>query len=536
MGNWHPRSVKSGNMEKDRKSDVILLAILSITPNKRREEEKEKREKQDKKEQKQRREKIEKKTRKERKERKNAGRRKKRKKKERKRRKRRKERWKRRERGKETYLSFQLIIRRLAQIRRIFLDGYGVLDVRTAIFKCLRLSSRMRACLLIFTKDTLHLPVETLENPFSVPTDLKYIPRFLKTVGYEGIVDKASAFYTKNLDQPWQTMFKVFNRCLTTRTTQKKDSIQYPHFIKLIIVDLIKKFPSIAPRLDEHYHSIKDDVPFGSMYTIGNVTVRGMLIPSKLLTDKIYATKEYKAYEEKFFRDEEDTGTRIEPKSHKEHLEIINDYEDDVEKEKKDDEKNDDENNDDNALTELSLDKTLSEELMANVSPRPDTTSKEPSMSQPTSSTHKILPNSVAVISRRSGQLREQLKDTFITKEYFKGKMKEMSDNLNIIVPELTVDKTNELIKEAIPRMVNDTVNKDREIFAYVVPELVAKEFATRAPKILKEFFKRHMKNKVLHVHPITSIPTAKTTTDLKQQLYLKMKSDLQAQAADPKM
>ncbi|GKF39052.1 hypothetical protein Tco_0119113, partial [Tanacetum coccineum] len=31
-----------------------------------------------------------------------------------------------------------------AQIRRIFLDGYGVLDVRTLIFKRLRLSSRMR--------------------------------------------------------------------------------------------------------------------------------------------------------------------------------------------------------------------------------------------------------------------------------------------------------------------------------------------------------------------------------------------------------
>ncbi|GJW26811.1 hypothetical protein Tco_0040622 [Tanacetum coccineum] len=39
-----------------------------------------------------------------------------------------------------------------AQIRRIFLDGYGVLDVRTVFFIFLRLSSRMRAFLLIFTK------------------------------------------------------------------------------------------------------------------------------------------------------------------------------------------------------------------------------------------------------------------------------------------------------------------------------------------------------------------------------------------------
>ncbi|GJX64612.1 hypothetical protein Tco_0298955 [Tanacetum coccineum] len=142
-------------------------------------------------------------------------------------------------------------------------------------------------------------------------------------------------------------------------------------------------------------------------------------------------------------------------------------------------------------------------ELTENVSPTPDTTSKEPSMSQPTSSACKILPGSVAVMSRHS---------------------------------ELIVNKTNELMKEVIPRMVNDVVNKNREIFTDVVPKLLAKEFATHAPKILKELFKRHMKNKVLNVHPTTSIPTTKKTADLKQQLYLKMKSDLQAQDADPEM
>ncbi|GKA62891.1 hypothetical protein Tco_0762410 [Tanacetum coccineum] len=188
-------------------------------------------------------------------------------------------------------------------------------------------------------RDTLQLPVETLENPFIVPADLKYIPRFLKIVGYEGIVDKVSAFYTKNLAQPWETMFKVFNGCLTTRTNghdqtkinilhifhaminqvhvdyvgllwwdflhcvqQKKDSISYTRFTKLIIADLMKKFPSISLRLEEDYHSIKDDVPLGSVYTTGNVTIRGMLIPSELLTDEIRASKEYKVYEDKFVK------------------------------------------------------------------------------------------------------------------------------------------------------------------------------------------------------------------------------------------
>ncbi|GJU12003.1 hypothetical protein Tco_1134399 [Tanacetum coccineum] len=38
-----------------------------------------------------------------------------------------------------------------------------------------------------------------------------------------------------------------------------------------------------------------------------------------------------------------------------------------------------------------------------------------------------------------------------------------MSDTLNNLVPELTMAKTNELIKEAVSRMVNDVVKQDRE-------------------------------------------------------------------------
>ncbi|GKC35245.1 hypothetical protein Tco_1047629 [Tanacetum coccineum] len=96
--------------------------------------------------------------------------------------------------------------------------------------------------------DTLQLLVETPDHPFIEPANVKFIQRFLKNVGYKGIVDKVSAFYTKNHAQPWQTMFK------------------YPYFTKLIIADLMKKFPSIAQRLDENYHSIKDDIPLYKEY------------------------------------------------------------------------------------------------------------------------------------------------------------------------------------------------------------------------------------------------------------------------------
>ncbi|GJR36798.1 hypothetical protein Tco_1212482 [Tanacetum coccineum] len=186
-----------------------------------------------------------------------------------------------------------------------------------------------------------------------------------------------------------------------------------------------------------------------------------------------------------FQDDNDDSGNRLEPESHKANPEVVDDddVDDNVDKVKKNDdveEKKEDMNDDNDDHVDHTLvrgevsDKTLSKELTTNVSPTPDTTSKDPNMSQHTSSTSKILPGSVAELSRHRSQLREQLSNIFITKEYF----------------------------QAISRMVNDAVKKDREIFADVVPELVLKEFATHAPKIIEELFKHHMKNKVLNVHP----------------------------------
>ncbi|GJZ34269.1 hypothetical protein Tco_0580086, partial [Tanacetum coccineum] len=79
--------------------------------------------------------------------------------------------------------------------------------------------------------------------------------------------------------------------------SQKKNVIQYPRFTKLIIADMMKKFPSIPLRIEEDHHSIKDDIPLVSVYTTGNVNVRGMLILDAFLTNEIHATDDYKEYE-----------------------------------------------------------------------------------------------------------------------------------------------------------------------------------------------------------------------------------------------
>nr|GEV09603.1 hypothetical protein [Tanacetum cinerariifolium] len=104
------------------------------------------------------------------------------------------------------------------------------------------------------------------------------------------------------------TRFHTIERCnnyvatllwcdFINNVNQKKEAIQYPRFIKHIIVDLIKKFLDIPQRIEEDYHSIKDDIPLVSVYTNRNVLVRGMLIPDAFLTEEIHATDDFKEYE-----------------------------------------------------------------------------------------------------------------------------------------------------------------------------------------------------------------------------------------------
>ncbi|GJS84850.1 hypothetical protein Tco_0751391 [Tanacetum coccineum] len=91
------------------------------------------------------------------------------------------------------------------------------------------------------------------------------------------------------------------------------------------------------------------------------------------------------------------------------------------------------------------------------------------------------------------------------------GKIREVLDHCNNVVLELTFAKTNEMLKEEIPRLVNLAVNHDREI----------------APT----------NNTTLNLYPTTSSTTATTSTnDMQHQLYLTMKSNAQDQAVDPEL
>ncbi|GJZ47749.1 hypothetical protein Tco_0601581 [Tanacetum coccineum] len=116
----------------------------------------------------------------------------------------------------------------------------------------------------------------------------------------------------------------------------------------------------------------------------------------------------------------------------------------------------------------LSSNKILSEELTANVSPSTATTSKDK---------RKIKAKSKA----RSISIRSKILPGSI--------IQEVLYHYNNVVPELTFAKTNEMLKEEIPRLVNLTVTRDREIALTNLPELISKEFTAHTPSIITELF-----------------------------------------------
>ncbi|GJW03751.1 hypothetical protein Tco_1562607 [Tanacetum coccineum] len=133
---------------------------------------------------------------------------------------------------------------------------------------------------IVYTVDmyrsTLQLPMETLTNPFIAPTTMT-----------------------------------VFNRCLTTRTSRhdqtKINILQIFHaVVNCTHVDYVAliwwDFLNCVLQKKDDYHYIKDDIPLVSVYSMGNVTVLGMLISDAFITDEICASDDYKKYETVFAR------------------------------------------------------------------------------------------------------------------------------------------------------------------------------------------------------------------------------------------
>ncbi|GJZ79735.1 hypothetical protein Tco_0644572, partial [Tanacetum coccineum] len=258
------------------------------------------------------------------------------------------------------------------------------------------------------------------------------------------------------LQQFWKTMSKDFMNYVF----YKKNAIQYLRFTKLIIVDLMKKFPNIPQRIDVDYHSIKDDIPL--------VIQLGM------------CEKDEQSYD-----DVDDFDNRLEPGSHKENPQHVDD-DDDKEEEKVDDQEGDEigslETRTDEMQTpipttlrspriNLSSDKNITQELTDTVSLSTPTTSKDEHSKRCTSSKYIYLPSALHRMCMRQGYMIKNMERKCVTTDYFWKTHKKFDQVLHEIVPQLAERATDDLIENNLKPFID----KDEVIPKDETPELITK-------------------------------------------------------------
>ncbi|GKA55199.1 hypothetical protein Tco_0754148, partial [Tanacetum coccineum] len=153
-----------------------------------------------------------------------------------------------------------------------------------------------------------HLPQATDNNHNSFvppPSFSDMVPFYKQVLGFTMELKTSSSFKTTGLLQPWQTLCKIFSKCLTTRVTgwdhlvqimqmmycfvnnihvdyaellweglyyslhHPTSSIPYPRFTKIIVSHYMTIFPEISRRARDKYHNLKDDDIMKNIFNSG---------------------------------------------------------------------------------------------------------------------------------------------------------------------------------------------------------------------------------------------------------------------------
>ncbi|GJT48072.1 retrovirus-related pol polyprotein from transposon TNT 1-94, partial [Tanacetum coccineum] len=186
-----------------------------------------------------------------------------------------------------------------------------------------------------------HLPQANDNNHASFvppPSFSDMVPFYKQVLGFTMELKTASNFKIYGLLQPWQTLYKIFSKCLTTRVTgwdqpplqimqmlycivnnihvdyaelmwegiyyslhHPATSIPYPRFTKIIISHYMTIFHEISRRVRDAYHNLQDDDIMKNIFNSGrNKNKVGMRIPAWMITDEMKITENYKMYAEVF--------------------------------------------------------------------------------------------------------------------------------------------------------------------------------------------------------------------------------------------
>ncbi|GJT89797.1 hypothetical protein Tco_1078642 [Tanacetum coccineum] len=190
-------------------------------------------------------------------------------------------------------------------------------------------------------KTIFHLLQATDNNHNSFvppPSFSEMVPFYKQVLGFTMELKTPSSFKTTGLLQPWQTLCKIFSKCLTTRVTgwdqpplqimqmlycfvnnihvdyaellweglyyslhHPTSSILYPRFTKIIVSHYMTIFPDISRRARDMYHNLQDDDIMKNIFNSGRHKNKvGMQIPAWMITDEMKQTEHYRMYAEVF--------------------------------------------------------------------------------------------------------------------------------------------------------------------------------------------------------------------------------------------
>ncbi|GKE08393.1 hypothetical protein Tco_1411944, partial [Tanacetum coccineum] len=130
----------------------------------------------------------------------------------------------------------------------------------------------------IYLGTIFHLP-QAIDNNHDhfvpTPTFSRMVPFYINNLCFTLELRSTSNFKTTGLLQPWQTLCKMFSRCLTTYVTfydqpsNPTTMIPYPRFTKLIVSLYMTTFLEILRRAHDRYHNLADDVMIKSIFNSG---------------------------------------------------------------------------------------------------------------------------------------------------------------------------------------------------------------------------------------------------------------------------
>ncbi|GJT88999.1 hypothetical protein Tco_1070716 [Tanacetum coccineum] len=409
-------------------------------------------------------------------------------------------------------------------------------------------------------RDILHLLEETLENPFVAPVNIETMEAFMNRVFNLCLTTRTSGH-----DQTKINILQIFHAVINrtnvdyaallwwdfmNNVNQKKEAIQYPRFIKLIIAILL-----------------------------GMCLYEGMLIPNAFLTEEIRATDDFKEYEmvfmnvdvpmnqpqsvvstqgmhrstpraymtptltasrqgnkrKKIVREsssphkslkitirqqkvvngekvDDDFMDRLEPGSHKDNPEHVDDDDD------KDDEKVDEEEGGEmgsletrteemqtpipikpiSPTTILSSDKNITQELTNTVPIPTKTSSNTPHFKRHISSKYCHLPGALRRMCKRQGYMIQNMEQKCATTKQFWKTHKQVNQVLHQGVSQLAKKVIKDLIKNNLKPCITTTIIEDHDAFHSEVPDLVFQEFNAQAPMIIEELFKNYIQSNVI--------------------------------------